>query len=138
MNPEHVKVLVAKRMQEAAECLEDGKYLLSSGRGARTVVNRAYYAAFYAVLALLQTVGKTPRKHRGALTLFDTEFIRTGVLQKELSDTLHQLFDARQEDDYRRIDPVLPEEATELIADAEQFVRAIRDYLIDRDYLSEE
>ena len=122
MNLEHVKVLVTKRMQEAAECLEDGKYLLSAGRGARTVVNRAYYAAFYAVLALLQTVGKTPRKHKGTLTLFDTEFIRTGVLQKELSDTLHQLFDTRQEDDYRRIDPVLPEEATELITDAEQFV----------------
>src|SRR5262249_49813807 len=30
MNPEHIKVLVTKRMQEAAECLEDGKYLLVS------------------------------------------------------------------------------------------------------------
>lgn len=51
MNPEHVKVLVTRRMQQAAECLEDGRYLLSAGRGARTAVNRAYYAAFYAVLA---------------------------------------------------------------------------------------
>ena len=42
MNPEHVKVLVAKRMQQAAECLEDGRYLLSASRGARTVANRAY------------------------------------------------------------------------------------------------
>jgi len=138
MNVEHVKVLVTKRMQEAAESLEDGKYLLSAGRGARTAVNRAYYAAFYAVLALLQTIGKTPRKHRSALTFFDTEFIKTGMLQKELSDTLHQLFDARQEDDYRRTDPVLPEEATELITDAEHFVRAIRDYLIGSNYLSGE
>lgn len=104
MNPEHVKVLVAGRMQQATECLEDAKYLLAAGRGARTVVNRAYYAAFYVVLALLQTIGKTPRKHKGALTLFDTEFIKTGLLPKELSDSLHQLFDARQEDDYRRID----------------------------------
>jgi len=67
-------------------------------RGARTVVNRAHYAAFYAVLALLQTIGKTPRKHKGALTLFDTEFIRTGLLSKELSGALHELFDARQID----------------------------------------
>ncbi len=138
MNPEHVKVLVAKRMQQAAECLEDGKYLLSAGRGARTVVNRAYYAAFYAVLALLQTVGKTPRKHKGALTLFDTEFIRTGLLTKELSDALHQLFDARQEDDYRRIDPILPEEATELISISERFVQAVRDYMIGAGYLPRE
>ena len=77
-------------------------------------MNRAYYAAFYAVLALLQTIGKTPRKHQGVLTLFNTEFVRTGLLPKTLSEELHRLFEARQEDDYRRLDPVLPEEATEL------------------------
>lgn len=135
MNPEHVKVLVTKRMQEAAECLEDGRYLLSAGRGARTVVNRAYYAAFYAVLALLQTVGKTPRKHKGVLILFDAEFIKKGLLPKELSDSLHQLFDARQEDDYRRMDPVLQEDATELISIAERFVKAVQVYLVDAGYL---
>jgi uncharacterized protein len=138
MNPEHVRVLVARRMQQATEALEDGRYLLAAGRGARTAVNRAYYAAFYAVLAMLQTLGKTPRKHRGVLALFDTECVRTGRLPKELSAALHQLFDARQEDDYRRLDPVLPEEATEFIAVAEQFVRAIRDHLLDTGYLPKE
>ena len=137
MNPEHIKVLVAKRMQQAAECLDDGRYLLSAGRGARTAVNRAYYAAFYAVLALLQTIGKTPRKHKGALTLFDTEFIKTGLLPEELSATLHRLFDARQEDDYRRVDPVLLEEATEFITVAEGFVHSIHEYLRNAGYLSE-
>jgi uncharacterized protein (UPF0332 family) len=135
MNLDHVKVLVTKRVQEATECLDDGQYLLSAGRGARTVVNRAYYAAFYAVLALLQTIGKTPRKHKGALTLFDTEFVKTGLLQKDLSDTLHRLFDARQEDDYSMIDPVPLPEATELLTDAERFVQAVRDYLVDEGYL---
>jgi uncharacterized protein (UPF0332 family) len=138
MNPEHVRVLVARRMQQATEALEDGKYLLAARRGARTAVNRAYYAAFYAVLALLQALGKTPRKHRGVLALFDTECIRTGRLPKDLSAALHQLFDARQEDDYRRLDPVLPEEATEFIAVAEQFVQAIRAYMLDTGYLPRE
>jgi uncharacterized protein (UPF0332 family) len=72
------------------------------------------------------------------LTLFDTECIRTGLLPKELSAALHQLFDARQEDDYRRLDPVLPEEATDLITVAEQFVQAIRDYMLDAGYLPRE
>jgi len=57
MNPHHVRALVSRRMEQATECLEDGRYLLTANRGARTVVNRAYYAAFYAVLALLQTTG---------------------------------------------------------------------------------
>jgi hypothetical protein len=40
MNPEHVRVLVARRMQQATEALEDGKYLLAAGRGARTALQR--------------------------------------------------------------------------------------------------
>lgn len=99
MNPEHVRILVARRMQQATEALEDGRYLLAAGR---------------------------------------TECVRTGRLPKELSAALHQLFDARQEDDYRRLDPVLPEEATEFIAVAEQFVQAIRAYMLDTGYLPRE
>ena len=90
MNAEHVKILVAQRMQQVTEALEDGRYLLAAGRGARTAVNRAYYAAFYAVLALLQPLGKTPRRHRGVLTLFDTEFVRTGLFPQALSESLHR------------------------------------------------
>jgi uncharacterized protein (UPF0332 family) len=69
------------------------------------------------------------------LTLFNTQFVRTGCLPKTLSEELHRLFDARQEDDYRRLDPVLPEEATELSAIAERFVQAVRDYLMRSGYL---
>lgn len=135
MNAEHAKILVARRMEQARECLEDGRYLLSAGRGARTVVNRAYYAAFYAVLALLQTVGKTPRKHQGALTLLDAEFVKSHLLPIETSEAFHRLFEARLEDDYRRMDPVSPEEATELLAVSERFVQAVREYLTGAGFL---
>src|SRR5262245_66516708 len=97
MNPEHMRVLVARRMQQATEALEDGRYLLAADRGARTAVNRAYYVAFYAVLALLQALGKTPRRHRGVLALFNTECVRAGLLPKELNAALHKLFDSPQE-----------------------------------------
>lgn len=129
MNPEHVKVLVARRMEQANDCLEDGRFLLSAGRGTRTVVNRAYYAAFYAVLALLQTLGKVPRKHQGAVALLDSEFVKAGRIPAVASDQLHRLFEARLEDDYRRLEPVSHEEAAELLEVAEQFVETVREYL---------
>lgn len=72
MNLEHARILASARMRQAQECIDDGRFLLSAGHGARAVINRAYYAAFYAVLALLQTLGKSPHKHSGALALFDT------------------------------------------------------------------
>lgn len=81
------------------------------------------------MLALLQTVGKAPRKHRGAVALLDSEFAKPGKLPTGTSEAFHRLFDARLEDDYRRLDPVSLDEAAELLAVAEGFVQAIRDYL---------
>ena len=133
MNPLDVKILVAARMRQAQECLEDAKSLLSLGRGTRSVVNRAYYAAFYAVLALLQTKGKVPQKHIGTVSLFDSEFVKTDLLPKELSTTLHVLFERRCEDDYERIDDIDLSEARESLDMADRFVQSVRDYLDSTD-----
>lgn len=129
MNAEDLKPLLAARMRQAQECLEDARCLLSSGRGARTIVNRAYYAAFYSTLALLQTIGKVPRKHVGALRLLNLEFVKAGLLPKELSETLHFLFERRQDDDYRRVDPIELAEARQSLEMADRFVHAVRSYL---------
>lgn len=51
-SPEQLQALVRYRLQQAAETLREASLLLdqSAWRGAQ---NRAYYAMFYAVLALL-------------------------------------------------------------------------------------
>ena len=94
MNPEHVRVLVARRMQQATEALEDGRYLLAAGRGARTAVNRAYYAAFDIAEVLLDARVKRyviarpdPRRQRywiqkgvGATNEINPRFTTLGIL----------------------------------------------------------
>jgi uncharacterized protein len=89
------------------------------------VVNRSYYAAFYAVIALLQSKKKSPRTHDGALALFDKEFVRTGKVQKRYSKIIHHLFEQRLEDDYERLDNVSAGEARKAIANAQEFVDAM-------------
>jgi uncharacterized protein (UPF0332 family) len=46
-------------------------------------VNRAYYAMFYAVLALLQRIGRVPSRHAGVISLFDTEFVLKAAIPAE-------------------------------------------------------
>ncbi len=128
MNDE-LRALVSSRIRHAEESLEDARCLLSLDRGARTAVNRSYFAVFYCVLALLQTKGKIPRKHAGALSLFDKEFIKSGLLPKELSEVLHTLFEKRLDDDYRRIDEIDLEEASESLEQAGRFLDSAKDYL---------
>ena len=50
---EKQRQLAQYRMQQAKESLDEARFLLGGGKSARSVINRAYYAMFYAVLALL-------------------------------------------------------------------------------------
>jgi uncharacterized protein (UPF0332 family) len=84
---------------------------------------------FYAVLALLQQVEKVPRKHSGAIALFDSEFVKKGVFRKELSSYLNQAFAACQDSDYHAIEPISFEITDAIIGNASVFVQTIEAYL---------
>lgn len=129
MNPDEQKDLIAYRMEQAQEALDDAAYLQTGGRGLNSVVNRIYYSMFYAVLALLQTTGNVPTKHTGVIGLFDKEFVLKGVFPKALSELLHRAFDLRQAADYRvRKMPSIDETRRPLV-EATGFLAAIRGYL---------
>src|SRR5262245_61183995 len=115
MTSEDLRSLVQGRIEQAVESPTDAKTLLVAGRSGRSIVNRSYYAMFYGILALLQTVNRVPRKHQSAISLFDREFVHSGVLPKELSFDLHRIFELRQVDDYKKIEPVGLDEAREAI-----------------------
>jgi uncharacterized protein len=138
MNPEDIRQLVQARIGQAVESLEDAQTLLQAGRSGRSIVNRSYYSMFYGVLALLQTINRIPRKHQGAISLFDREFVHKGLLSRELSADLHRVFEARQQDDYQKLEPVSLDEATAAIDTAERFLDAVRGYLTQAGYLLHE
>lgn len=84
---------------------------------------------FYAVLALLQKVGKVPSKHVGVISLFDTEFVLKGIFPKEMSKDFHKAFELRQISDYKSVAPISPGKAGETLQSATRFVGAVRAYL---------
>ncbi len=126
---EESAALVQYRMGQADAALNDAKYLLDGNRSPQSVINRAYYAMFYAALALLQKAGKIPSKHAGVIGLFDTEFVMKGVFPRELSRDFHKAFELRQVSDYRVLQYPSREKAEETWEKATRFVRAVREYL---------
>ncbi len=129
MTPEELQILRAYRLEQAHAALEDAEFLLLHHRSALSVVNRAYYAMFYATLALLQDISPIPSKHTGIIGLFDTTFIRTGIFDKQRSKDLHRAFDLRQASDYKTISPITPEQAQEITQRARTFVETITLFL---------
>ena len=95
----NVQALLTYRLEQADESLDAARVLLEKGLD-RPAVNRAYYAMFYAVLALLATRKRETSKHGGAISLFDKEFVKAGTFNKDFSRWLHEAFDLRQRSDY--------------------------------------
>lgn len=135
MKDNRVRTLIKARLDQANETLEDADYLIQGGKSGHSVVNRAYYAAFYALLGLLQTIGKAPKKHGEAISLFDREFVKPRLLGKEYSEALHWLFDQRMTDDYTNLDPISHEETRCAMEYARVFVTGAREFLQEKNYL---
>jgi uncharacterized protein (UPF0332 family) len=91
-----------------------------------SAVSRSYYAMFYSVLALLVKEGIRISKHTGAVSVFNREFVKKGLFDKELSLWLQEAFDLRQRADYRELFTVSPERAEQVLSQARTFVAEIR------------
>ena len=130
MSSRDVRALVEFRLEQADETLRAAR-LLQSAEIYRQAVGRAYYAMYYAVLALLASRGLGTSKHSGAIGLFNREFVKTGQFEPKLSKSLHELFDLRQRADYREMFEISPHRVESAIAAAEQFISQVSKYLDD-------
>jgi uncharacterized protein (UPF0332 family) len=132
--PEEISTLVNARLQQAQTALNEGKFLLE-GQFYSGAVNRFYYTMFYAVLALLVTKQLGTAKHKGAISLFDREFVKPSIFSKDLSKWLHRAFEKRLEVDYADQVELSSEQVQELQEQANHFLAQINLYL--QQYLTE-
>lgn len=134
MKAQQLDALLRYRMEQARETLREAEILLGE-EAWRGTVNRAYYAMFYALLALLATQQLAPSRHSGAISLFDREFVKAGPFPRRLSRSLHLAFERRQTHDYGELVPITGEIAAESLADARTFVDAVESHLRSIGYL---
>lgn len=123
--------LIKYRLKEADDSIEEARVLLRENMSLRAVMNRLYYAMFYAVLALLQEKQLGTSKHIGAIALFDREFVKAGIFAKEMSKALHRAFGLRQKGDYMEASEITKEDVDEIFPIAEDFVLKVKARLLD-------
>jgi uncharacterized protein (UPF0332 family) len=125
---EKIQALVGYRLEQAGEALAAARLTLANGLE-RSAVNRAYYAMFYAVLALLAARQSETSRHSGAIAQFDQVYIKPSLLPKELSRWLHDAFASRQAADYGSELRLSRQEIDDLLAHAREFVASVRQHL---------
>jgi uncharacterized protein (UPF0332 family) len=91
--------LIKYRIARAKDTYEDAQILAEREKWNSTI-NRLYYSAYYAVMALLLDSDLKPTTHNGAKSNFSEYFIKTGKIAKEYGKMYSQLFTWRQKGDY--------------------------------------
>ncbi len=125
MISENTQALIQYRLEQADESIAAASILLQKALLRRSV-NSAYYAMFYAVMALLAIKVMETSKHSGAIGLFDREYVKTGVFSKDFSRWLHRAFDLRQRCDYEAQFKVSEKDARTTLDTAEKFVTEVK------------
>lgn len=95
--------------------------MLESGKS-RGALSRAYYAMFYATLALLAIKELGASKHSGVIRLFHEHYVRDGTFDKEIARSLSVAFDLGNKSDYRELASPSSEEARDTLEAAKKFV----------------
>lgn len=93
------KELITYRLARARDTFDDARILADNGKWNSTI-NRLYYSAYYAVMALLLNADLKPTTHNGAKSNFSEHFIKSGLIPKEFGKIYSQLFTWRQKGDY--------------------------------------
>lgn len=91
--------LIQYRINRARDTFEDAQ-ILAERQKWNSSINRLYYAAYYAVMALLLYEDLKPATHNGAKSNFSEYFIKTGKIEKTFGKIYSQLFTWRQKGDY--------------------------------------
>ena len=110
---------------ETARKTAQAAHILGENGFWNSAVNRLYYAAFYAVNALLVDNEIHARSHSGAKSQFSLHFIKTKKLDIKYGILFSELFDWRQKGDYENLFEFDEASVRPLFKQVEEFVEAI-------------
>lgn len=117
----HKKYLVnAEEKLEAAEYLFEGKFYSDA-------VSRAYYSMFYSAKLLLSIKELYPRTHKGVISQFGLEFVKTGFMEDVYGRALTHAKDRREVADYDLEKDFTSQEAEAIIDDARDFLDKVKE-----------
>ena len=109
------------RFNRAKESFEEALILAGNSKW-NAVINRLYYACFYAVIALLLKFEIETHSHDGARRQFSLHFVKTGKVSKENGKLFSKLFDFRQKGDYGDLFDFDEETVKPLIEKTQKFI----------------
>ena len=123
MKPEIVRLL-----EKAGDCMESAELNYNNGFFDASV-NRSYYGIFDAVSALLMSKDVTVKSHSGSIQQFALHFVKTGLFDIEMQESVIFCFQKRQTGDYDLYSDISEEDALQCLEKSRNFILKVREWL---------
>ena len=108
-------------LKVAAHCLKEGLY--------KDSINRSYYAAFYAVKAIMALSTVDFKRHKDVMGYFNKEYVAKEIFPREIGRKLGTLQRVREKSDYDDFYIASREKAEEQFQTAELVIGEVKKYL---------
>lgn len=119
------------RIQEAKDSLKVAGHCLTEGLY-KDSINRSYYAAFYAIKAVLALGTIDFKRHKDVVAYFNKEYVAGNIFSRELGRKLGMLKQLREKSDYDDFYIASKEQAQEQFNTAKYTIEAIEQYLAEK------
>lgn len=122
------KDLCEYRLSEAEQCLKTAKNLIELG-DYKAAANRSYYCIYHSIRSIIALEGVEFKRHTGNISHFREKYIKTNILDVELSDIIENAFTVRNSSDYDDFYIVSKSDTVEQVENAETFLNAVKNYI---------
>lgn len=112
------------RLQIAKEDLE-AAYVLLQADSYRGANNRAYYAIFHVVSAVLALEGISFKRHKDTLAYFNKNYVAAGILSREMGKRIVKAEEIRHASDYDTFYVASKEDTVQQIETADKLIRLV-------------
>ncbi|MFY7997612.1 MAG: HEPN domain-containing protein [Candidatus Kapaibacteriota bacterium] len=120
---------------EKAERSLEAAHQLAANKGYDFAVSRAYYTVFYAMEAALYTKGVNAGTHNGTIRLFGQEFVKTGIISREIGAFIGTLLQDRQTADYAYYEVITEEKCYFRLEQSRKVLESIKQHLHQSGFL---
>jgi len=129
MDNESIESFSKYRLQRAKETLDTAKEIFKNGKDYTSANNRAYYAIFYAIRAVLAIEEVDFKRHKDVIAYFNKNYINSGIFPKMIGRKIAQAQRIREDSDYDDNYSPSYEKTKQQIKTAEELIELVENYI---------
>ena len=124
---DETKEYIRIRIDDAENLVHTVERLIEIG-DLRSAANRIYYIFFYLMSAFIASKELSVKSHSGLISTFTSEYISTGIIDKDVGKTIRNAFDNRSKADYALKPSISEKDIKVSLKKAKEFIIFSKNY----------